>query len=377
MSAKQPASYREAGVDTHAGRAFVQRIASAVESTHGPKVLKDASGFGGLFSAAFLKDYEDPVLVSSTDGVGTKLHLAHLFDRHETIGQDLVAMCVNDLLATGARPLFFMDYIACGKLNPDRMTTIVESISGGCREAGAALIGGETAEHPDTMKPGEYDLGGFTVGVVERARIFQPDSVSAGDVLIGLPSSGVHSNGMSLVRRLYLPNGLELPESQADREFLLNQVLLRPTVIYEKILRPILEHENPGFRDGIRAMAHITGGGFYENIPRIIPDHLIARIERGSWSVPEVFERIQAHGALPEKEMYSVFNMGVGLLLAVAPQQAEAVLAELKKSFSEWNAVQDEFRRVASPAQPAIIGVVQERGDGQADGEEREEILLQ
>jgi phosphoribosylformylglycinamidine cyclo-ligase len=359
---QQPVTYRDAGVDTHAGRAFVKRIASAVESTHGPNVLKDAAGFGGLFSAAFLKDYDDPVLVSSTDGVGTKLHLAHLFDRHETIGQDLVAMCVNDLLATGARPLFFMDYIACGKLNPDRMTAIVESISAGCREAGAALVGGETAEHPDTMKPGEYDLGGFTVGVVEKSRIFYSANVRAGDVLLGIPSSGVHSNGMSLVRRVFLKAGLGLPDSAEDRDFLLNDVLLRPTVIYERIVRPALENE--ALRSGIRAMAHITGGGFYENIPRILPDPLAARVDRSAWTPPPVFERIRVRGSIAEEEMFSVFNMGVGLVLAVAPERADAVLGELDRSFAEWNARQDDLRRIGGDARPVAIGAVVKREAG-------------
>ncbi|MCR9142065.1 MAG: phosphoribosylformylglycinamidine cyclo-ligase [bacterium] len=372
MSTNQPASYRDAGVDTQAGRAFVKRITSAVESTHGPNVLKDASGFGGLFSASFVKDYDDPVLVSSTDGVGTKLHLALLFDRHETIGQDLVAMCVNDLLATGARPLFFMDYIACGKLNPDRMTTIVESISAGCREAGAALVGGETAEHPDTMRPGEYDLGGFTVGVVEKSRIFDSANVRAGDVLIGVPSSGVHSNGMSLVRRVFLKGGLELPESQDDRDFLRDQVLLRPTVIYEQILRPVLEDSE--LRSGVRAMAHITGGGFYENIPRIIPEDLIARVERSAWTPPPVFDRIQERGSIVDKEMFSVFNMGIGLVLAVAPERADAVLSELERGFVEWNARQDEYRRIEGDARPVVLGQVIER---QRELHGDEEIYLQ
>lgn len=359
MSSEKPVSYREAGVDTHAGREFVKRISHAVESTHGPNVLKDASGFGGLFAAGFLKEYDEPVLVSSTDGVGTKLHLAHLFDRHETIGQDLVAMCVNDLLATGARPLFFMDYIACGKLNPDRMTAIVESISAGCREAGAALVGGETAEHPDTMKPGEYDLGGFTVGAVEKSQIFDSSTVQAGDVLIGIPSSGIHSNGMSLVRRVFLKGGLELPESTEDQDFLLHRILLRPTVIYEQIVRPALD--NPASRAGIRAMAHITGGGFFENIPRILPEHLAAQIDRSAWTIPPEFDRIQARGSIDEMEMFSVFNMGMGLVMAVAPAALEECLRELQSAFAQWNARQDELRRITSGAQPVVIGTVLDR----------------
>ncbi|MEQ9363270.1 MAG: phosphoribosylformylglycinamidine cyclo-ligase, partial [Leptospirales bacterium] len=232
-----------------------------------------------------------------------------------------------------------------------------------------ALIGGETAEHPDTMKPGEYDLGGFTVGVVEKARIFHSATVQSGDVLIGVPSSGVHSNGMSLVRRVFLRNGLEMPESQGERDFLLNDVLLRPTVIYERILRSALE--TPELRSKIRAMAHITGGGFYENLPRIIPEHLIARVDRGAWTVPPVFDRIQAAGSIAEKEMFSVFNMGMGLVLAVAPELADALLDELKRAFAEWNGRQDEYRRIAGDAQPAVIGAVAER-EGRS-----EEILLQ
>jgi phosphoribosylformylglycinamidine cyclo-ligase len=373
MTIDGPTSYRDAGVDTHAGRAFVKRIASAVESTYGPHVLKDQAGFGGLFAASFLKDYAEPVLVSSTDGVGTKLHLAQLFDRHETIGQDLVAMCVNDLLATAARPLFFMDYIACGKLEQERMTTIVESISAGCREAGCALIGGETAEHPDTMRPGDYDLGGFTVGVVEKARLRNPAAVRKGDVLIGLPSSGVHSNGMSLVRRLFLRGGLELPESAEDREFLLHRILLRPTVIYERIVRPVLDaldrSANPDISEArdafdVRAIAHITGGGFFENIPRILPEHLAARIDRQGWQVPAVFQTIQARGSIDEAEMFSVFNMGMGLVLAVAPGAQAECLELLRRSWDDWNARQDELRKVAPPAGPALIGeVIDREGD--------------
>ena len=328
MNENTPRSYREAGVDTHAGRSFVKRISAAVKSTHNERVLAAQAGFGGLMDVSFLKEYRQPVLVSSTDGVGTKLHLARLFDRHETVGIDLVAMCVNDLLATGAKALSFMDYIACGRLDQERMSAIVESIAEGCRQAECALVGGETAEHPDTMAPDEYDLAGFAVGVVERDRMLDAARVQPGDVILSLPSSGVHSNGLSLVRKLFLKDGLHLPEDAGEREFLLNEVLLQPTIIYEPFLRPVLESYP------VRAVAHITGGGFYENIPRVLPAGLAARVDKQAAAIPDVFTRIQAKGRIEEREMYSVYNMGVGMIVIVPPEAADGALALLEKSLA-------------------------------------------
>ncbi len=357
----KPTTYRDAGVDTHAGRDFVKRIAGAVKSTHGPEVLLDRAGFGGLFDASALKDYEQPVLVSSTDGVGTKLHLAKLYDRHETVGIDLTAMCVNDLLATGARPLFFMDYIACGKLDQARMAAIVEGIAAGCRAAGCALTGGETAEHPDTMAPDDYDLGGFTTGVVERARLLDPERVQAGDVLIGVPSSGVHSNGMSLVRRLFLKDGLHLPEAARDRDFLLHEILLRPTIIYERGIRDVLDaFSGAAAEHGLRALAHVTGGGFFENLPRILPDGLLARIDRKAWTPPPVFATIQDRGKIDDREMFSVYNMGIGLVMAVAREQADAILAKVRAGFATLRAVPELAPCFTDNAvgEPMVIGEV-------------------
>lgn len=363
---EKPVTYRDAGVDTHAGRDFVKRIAGAVKSTHGPEVLLDRAGFGGLFNASALKQYDEPVLVSSTDGVGTKLHLAKLYDRHETVGIDLTAMCVNDLLATGARPLFFMDYIACGKLDQQRMATIVEGIAAGCRAAGCALTGGETAEHPDTMEPEEYDLGGFTTGVVERARLLDPERVRAGDVLIGVPSSGVHSNGMSLVRRLFLQDGLHLPGHTDDRDFLLEQILLRPTIIYERGLRAVLDaFSGASAEHALRAVAHVTGGGFFENVPRILPDGLAARIDRAAWNVLPVFAQIQERGKIEVREMFSVYNMGIGLVLAVAQDRANAILAKVRDGFAKLRAIPELARCFENNnvGEPVVIGTVEASDD--------------
>ncbi|MCB1310049.1 MAG: phosphoribosylformylglycinamidine cyclo-ligase [Leptospiraceae bacterium] len=312
-------SYRDAGVDTHGGQDFVRAIRDSVASTHIPGVLTNTAGFGGLFDLSFLKAYRQPMLVTSTDGVGTKLRLAQLFDRHDTVGIDLVAMCVNDLLATGARPLQFLDYIACGRLDQARMSAIVSGIAAGCRTAGCVLAGGETAEHPDTMQPEDYDLAGFVVGVAEQDRIIDGQRIAAGDAIVSLPSSGIHSNGLSLVRRIFLRDGMHLPEERADCEFLFNKILLRPTVIYEPILRPIF---NDSHKFDIRGIANITGGGFYENIPRILKSEHAARIERSRLVVPELFARISERGPVSEREMFSVFNMGTGMVIVLPADQA-------------------------------------------------------
>ncbi|MCB1175516.1 MAG: phosphoribosylformylglycinamidine cyclo-ligase [Leptospiraceae bacterium] len=353
MNSGSTTSYKDAGVDTVAGQHFVRNIRDAVRTTWNQWVFQDKAGFAGLLDISFVKEYRHPLLVSATDGVGTKLHLARLFDRHDTVGQDLVAMCANDLLATGARPLQFLDYIACGKLDGPKMESIVSGIAHGCRLADCVLAGGETAEHPDLMAADEYDLAGFVVGVVERDQRITGEQVSAGDVLIALPSSGVHSNGISLVRRLFLKDGIELPQDSAVRDFLHDEILLQPTIIYEQILRPLLI--KPAIRAAIHGIAHITGGGFYENVPRILSPGLQARLDMHSYALPAVFERIQAQG-VEHTEMHHVFNMGVGMILAVAARQVDLVLNELH---SAWQAAKPDTAQL-----PWIIGSIAQSAGG-------------
>jgi phosphoribosylformylglycinamidine cyclo-ligase len=314
--------YQSSGVDTHAGQRFVDLIKPAVQSTRQPHVLSGLGGFAAMSDLSFLKSYDKPVLLTTTDGVGTKLHLATLFGRHETVGIDLVAMCVNDLLVTGARPLVFLDYVACGKLHPEQMAVVVGGIAEGCRQASCALVGGETAEHPGLLEPEEYDLAGFCAGVAERDLIIDGSRISEGDVIFALPSSGIHSNGVSLIRKIFLKNGTEMPDSVQDQEFLRDQVLLAPTRIYEPFLRPVLEEFARQKSPAIQGMVHITGGGFYENVPRVIPDGLCARIDVKSIPVPPVFERIQKRGGVAVREMYSVFNMGAGMIVIVKKDSA-------------------------------------------------------
>ncbi len=338
--------YKQSGVDTAEGRRFAEMISTAVKSTYGAGVIPSKGGFAGLLDISALKEFENPVLVSTTDGVGTKLHLARLFDRHETVGIDLVAMCANDILVTGARPLLFLDYIACGKLESRKMVQIVESVAEGCRRAGSSLMGGETAEHPDLMEPDEYDLGGFMVGAAEREKIIDGSRVSEGDSLISLPSSGIHSNGLSLIRRLFLKNGLELPDSESDRSFLLNQILLKPTLIYEPAVRPLLDSGIP-----VTGMAHITGGGFHENIPRFLPEGVKAVISRDLLPVPELFQRIRERGKMDESEMFSVFNMGTGMVLTVPEEYTRDALHVLESSYRKL--------KDAPPVNPCLIGIIQ------------------
>ena len=352
----QGLTYRQAGVDTVAGQDMVRRIAGAVRSTHDARVLDLPGGFAGLFDASFLKDFDEPVLVSSTDGVGTKLVLASLFDRHDGVGLDLVAMCANDLLVSGARALFFLDYIACGKLNPDKMARIVTSIAAGCRLAGCALVGGETAEHPDTMSPEDYDLGGFVVGAVDRARIIDGRGIQPDDVLIALPSSGVHSNGLSLIRRIFLKNGLHLPDDEADRAFLRDEIL-KPTVIYEPYLRDLLENQE--LREHLRGLVHVTGGGFHENLPRVLPDGMGVVIERDRLQVPELFSRIQSRGNVDLDEMFRVFNMGAGMVVVVAAEEARALLSAFQAAFQNPIATGDDTPTPEPIGTPAIIGRVE------------------
>ena len=328
---RHPITYRDAGVDTGEGARAVEAIRASVRSTYRDEVIGDIGGFGGLFSASAFKDMDDPVLVSGTDGVGTKLALAQLLDRHDTVGIDLVAMCANDILVAGAEPLFFLDYVAVGKLDSDRMTDIVSGIAEGCRQAGCALIGGEMAEHPGTMEPDDYDLSGFCVGVVERSRMLDRDSVRPGDVVLGLPSSGLHSNGFSLVRRVLVDDhedSLVLPRVDLDG-MSLGELLLTPTRIY---VRPVLELLRGEAGSAVRAMAHITGGGITENLDRALPAGCDAVVHPAGWPVPEVFSIVAEAADLPAGEMRRTFNMGIGLAIIVEAARAPEVAVALRAS---------------------------------------------
>lgn len=315
-------TYREAGVDIEAGDKFVDRIKPLVRSTFRPEVLTDLGGFGGLFGLRSDK-YKEPVLVSGTDGVGTKLKLAFMMDRHDTVGIDLVAMCVNDIAVSGAEPLFFLDYFATGKLSVEKAQEVVKGIAEGCRQAGCALIGGETAEMPSMYADGEYDLAGFAVGVVEKGKLVDGKTITAGDAIIGLASTGLHSNGYSLARRVLFDQAKLSTESQLpelDRS--LGEVLLAPTRIYAKQILSLIQ-ECP-----IKGIAHITGGGITENLPRVFPEGVGAKISRKAWPVPPIFDVMSRLGSVNREEMYRVFNMGIGLMLVVPPDSVADVLAQ-------------------------------------------------
>lgn len=322
----KPISYREAGVDIDEGARAVEGIREAVRSTYRPEVIGDIGGFGGMFSAAAFKKMDEPVMVSGTDGVGTKLKLAVLLDKHDTVGIDLVAMCVNDILVTGAEPLFFLDYIAVGKLDATLTASIVSGIAEGCRQAGCSLVGGEMAEHPGVMDADDYDLSGFCVGVVDRPKAIDGSTIVPGDVVLGLGSSGAHSNGFSLIRRVLVDgheNEITLPRIDLGGRTL-GEALLEPTRIYVKA---ILELLRSGVK--VKGMAHITGGGITENLNRALPTTVDARLVRGSWKVPAVFDLIQAAAALPDDEMLRTFNMGVGFALILDPSEAPRAAAAL------------------------------------------------
>ena len=316
-------TYKGAGVDIEAGNRFVDMIKPLVKSTSRPEVLTDIGGFGGLFSLNKDK-YKSPVLVSSTDGVGTKLKLAFELDRHNTVGIDLVAMCVNDIIVQGAEPLFFLDYLATGMLAPEKAAGIVEGIAEGCRQAGCALIGGETAELPGFYSDGEYDLAGFTVGVVDRDAIIDGSSIQVGEVLIGVASNGLHSNGYSLARRIAserLEGGLEAVFPELGEP--LGDAMLRPTRIYVKSILNLLRSFT------IQGMAHITGGGLLENVPRVLPRHCKAVIHKDSWPKLPLFEILREAGNLEEKELYRTFNYGIGMVLVVRKEDADDIISRL------------------------------------------------
>ncbi len=314
-------TYRDAGVDIDAGDEFVDRIKPLVRSTFRPEVLTDLGGFGGLFGLQASK-YKEPVLVSGTDGVGTKLKIAFMMDKHDTVGIDLVAMCVNDIAVSGAEPLFFLDYFATGKLSVAKAQEVVAGIAEGCRQAGCALIGGETAEMPSFYPEGEYDLAGFAVGAVDRPKIIDGRHIVPGDVIIGLASSGLHSNGYSLARRVLFEQAkLSVTSRLAELDGFIGDVLLTPTRIYVKQILALLE------QFPIKGIAHITGGGITENLPRVFPKGVRAKIIRAAWPVPPIFDVMSRVGRIDREEMYRVFNMGIGLILVVPPDSTSDVLA--------------------------------------------------
>ena len=319
--------YKKAGVDIEAGYKSVELIKGYVKETNRPEVLGGLGGFSGAFSLSKIKDMEDPVLLSGTDGVGTKIKLAFLLDKHDTIGIDAVAMCVNDVACAGGEPLFFLDYIACGKNIPEKIAAIVKGVAEGCKQSDAALIGGETAEHPGLMPEDEYDVAGFAVGVVDRKDMIDGSSIKAGDVLIGVASSGVHSNGFSLVRKVFEVNKENLETYIDELGATLGETLLTPTRIYVKMMKSI---ENAGVK--VKGCSHITGGGFYENIPRMLPDGIKAVVKKDSYDIPPIFPLMQKTGEIEDKMMYNTFNMGLGMVLAVDPADAEATLKAIEAS---------------------------------------------
>lgn len=319
--------YKKAGVDIEAGYQSVELIKEHVKGTLRPEVLGGLGGFSGAFSLAALKDMENPVLLSGTDGVGTKIKLAFLMDKHDTVGIDCVAMCVNDVACAGGEPLFFLDYIACGKNYPEKIASIVKGVAEGCKQAGAALIGGETAEHPGLMPEDEYDLAGFTVGVAEEKELITGEKIQAGDALIGIASSGVHSNGFSLIRKVFEMTRESLDTYYDELGTTLGEALLTPTRIYVKALKAVKE---AGVT--IKGCSHITGGGFYENIPRMLPQGMGAKVKKDSYPIPPIFKLLQEKGGIEEKMMYNTYNMGLGMVLAVNPAEAEQTLRALERA---------------------------------------------
>ena len=318
-------TYRDAGVDIDAGNKAVELMKAAVRRTYTPGVVGDIGGFGGLFSLAGF-DMKEPMLVSGTDGVGTKLRLAIMMDKHDTIGQDCVAMSVNDILVQGATPLFFLDYIAVGKLIPEQVATIVRGVAEACEESGCALLGGETAEMAGFYGDGDYDVAGFAVGIVDKPRLLTGENIKAGDVLLGLPSTGVHSNGFSLVRKIVFDHKkMSLQDEIPEFGKTLGEELLTPTRLYPKAVLPSI-------RKGLlKGMVHVTGGGFYDNIPRILPEGSTARVNADAWPKLPVFSKLQEWGNVDVKEMYRTFNMGIGMILVVDPENLAAVKAQLEK----------------------------------------------
>ena len=317
--------YKNAGVDIEAGYASVELMKEHVKKTFRPEVLGGIGGFSGAFSLSKIKDMEDPVLLSGTDGCGTKVKVAFLLDKHDTIGIDCVAMCVNDVACAGGEPLFFLDYIACGKNYPEKIATIVKGVAEGCMQAGCALVGGETAEHPGLMPEDEYDLAGFSVGVVEKKDLITGQNIKPGDALIGIASSGVHSNGFSLVRKVFEMTKESLNTYYEELGTTLGEALIAPTKIYVKALKSV---KDAGVK--IKGCSHITGGGFYENIPRMLPEGALASVMKSSYTVPAIFKMLQKKGNITEEMMYNTFNMGVGMVLCVDAADADATIEAVK-----------------------------------------------
>ena len=317
--------YKNAGVDIEAGYQSVELIKKHIKGTMRPEVLGGIGGFSGAFSMEKFKGMEKPTLVSGTDGVGTKIKLAFLMDKHDTVGIDCVAMCVNDIACAGGEPLFFLDYIACGKNEPEKIATIVSGVAEGCKQCGAALIGGETAEHPGLMPEDEYDLAGFAVGVVDEKDLITGADLKAGDVLVGIASSGVHSNGFSLVRKVFDMTRESLDTYYDELGKTLGETLLEPTIIYVKALKGI---QDSGVR--IKACSHITGGGFYENVPRMLHDGVQAVIRKDSYEVPAIFKLLQRKGGIDEHVMYNTYNMGIGMIVAVDPADVDKTMEAVK-----------------------------------------------
>lgn len=317
--------YKNAGVDIEAGYRSVELMKKYVKETMRPEVLGGLGGFSGAFSLSSIKNMEKPTLVSGTDGVGTKIKLAFLMDKHDTVGIDCVAMCVNDIACAGGEPLFFLDYIACGKNYPEKIATIVKGVAEGCKQAGAALIGGETAEHPGLMPEDEYDLAGFAVGLVDEKELITGENIKPGDLLVGIASSGVHSNGFSLVRKVFDMTRESLDTYYDELGMTLGEALITPTRIYVKALKNV---KDAGVT--IKGCSHITGGGFYENIPRMLPEGIHAVVEKNSYPVPAIFKLMQKKGNLEEKMMYNTYNMGLGMVLALDPEDADKAIAAIE-----------------------------------------------
>lgn len=330
MSSARSQAYTDAGVDIDAGNALVERIKKMVAETHTQEVVSDIGGFGGLFRPD-LGGMRKPVLVSSTDGVGTKLKLAFAFDKHDTVGIDLVAMSVNDILVQGARPLFFLDYFATGKLDVNKAAQVVAGVAEGCKQAECALLGGETAEMPSMYADGEYDLAGFCVGIVDNDKLVDGSSIRVGDTIIGIASSGLHSNGYSLVRKILDQSGLKGNDIFPGTDQSVRDVLLTPTCIYVEVVRSLLRDMK------IHGMAHITGGGFYDNIPRVLPSRVSVHIPFGNWEIPPVFQWIQQEGKLTWPEMLQIFNCGIGYVLVVPTENAEEIIGRIQAmNFGAW-----------------------------------------
>ncbi|MCL1911286.1 MAG: phosphoribosylformylglycinamidine cyclo-ligase [Leptospirales bacterium] len=318
-------TYRDSGVDVDGGNSFVKKIAPIVKATFSKRVLTGIGGFGALFDGNF-SDIKEPVLVSSTDGVGTKLQIAKKMSKHDTIGIDAVAMCVNDIITSGARPMFFLDYISCGKLNENVLVDVIKGVANGCKQADCSLIGGETAEHPGIMQPDEYDIAGFSVGIVDKKHIIDGSGIQRGDVLIGLPSSGIHSNGYSMVRKLFFDiKDFSVDQKVSGLSKPLGKTLLEPTRIYVKPVLAALDEGIP-----IKGIVHITGGGFHGNIPRALPDDTSVVIDRSSFATPDIFAVIQSLGDIADREMFTTFNMGIGMILIADKSVTQPLITTLK-----------------------------------------------